>query len=46
LKEWECVQVSHHKDVGVTIEKHQRNGWSLHTYQAAAYGALQPLLAV
>jgi hypothetical protein len=34
LKEWECVQVSHHKDIGKTIEEWQRKGWRLHTYQA------------
>lgn len=34
LKEWECVQVGHHKDVGKVIEEFQRNGWRLHTYQA------------
>jgi len=34
LKEWECVQVSHHKNVGRTIEQWEKNGWRLHTYQA------------
>ena len=34
MKEWECVQVNHHKNVGKTIEEWQRNGWRLHTYQA------------
>ncbi len=38
LKEWECVQVGHHKDTGRTIEKWQKNGWRLHTYQATGYG--------
>ena len=33
LKRYMCVQVSHHKDVGKTIEEWQKNGWSLHTYQ-------------
>ena len=33
LKEWECIQVKHHKDVGKTIEDWQKNGWRLHTYQ-------------
>ena len=37
LKEWECVEVGHHKDVGKTIEEWQKNGWRLHTYQATAY---------
>ena len=34
LKEWECVQVGHHKNVGKTIEEWQKNGWRLHAYQA------------
>ena len=34
LKEYECVEVKHHSDVGRTIEEWQRKGWSLHTYQA------------
>ena len=34
LKEWECVEVEHHRDIGRTIEKWQKNGWRLHTYQA------------
>jgi hypothetical protein len=39
LKEWECVQVNHHKDVGRVIEEWERKGWRLHTYQATGYGA-------
>jgi hypothetical protein len=34
LKEWECVEVEHHKDIGGTIERWQKNGWHLHAYQA------------
>jgi hypothetical protein len=34
LKEYECVEVKHHKDVGKTIEEWQKKGWRLHTYQA------------
>ena len=34
MKEYECVEVKHHSDVGRTIEEWQRKGWSLHTYQA------------
>jgi hypothetical protein len=34
LKEWECVQVNHHKDIGKVIEEWKRKGWRLHTYQA------------
>jgi len=39
LKEYECVEVKHHKDVGRTIEDYQRDGWSLHTYQTSGMGA-------
>jgi hypothetical protein len=38
LKEYECVEVKHHKDVSKTIEEHQRNGWRLHTYTCGAKG--------
>jgi hypothetical protein len=34
-KEYECVEVKQHKDVGKTIAEYQKNGWHLHTYQAA-----------
>jgi len=37
LKEYACVQVGHHKDVGKTIEEWQKNGWRLNTYQATGY---------
>jgi hypothetical protein len=39
LKNYECVEVEHHKDVGETIEEYERNGWRLHTYQTAGMGA-------
>ncbi len=39
LKEHECAQVGHHKEIGKTIDKWQKKGWRLHTYQAAGYGA-------
>ena len=35
LKEYECVEVKHHKDVGRTIKEWQKNGWRLHTYACA-----------
>ncbi len=35
LKEWKCVQVGHHKNIGKTIEEWQKNGWRLHTYTCA-----------
>jgi hypothetical protein len=34
MKEWLCVQVDTHKDVGQIIEEWQKKGWHLHTYQA------------
>jgi hypothetical protein len=35
LKEWHCIQVNNHEDVGKTIEEWQKNGWNLHTYSTA-----------
>jgi len=35
LKKYICVELDSHKKVGETIEEWQKNGWSLHTYQAA-----------
>jgi len=32
---WECVEVSHHKSVGETIEEWQKSGWILYSYTAA-----------
>jgi hypothetical protein len=40
LKEWKCVQVGDHKNVGKVIEKWQKNGWFLHTYTCAGIGAM------
>jgi len=37
LKEWECVKVDHHKDIGKTIEERQKKGWRLHTYTCSQY---------
>jgi hypothetical protein len=38
LKEYECVEVNHHKDVSKTIEEWQKKGWRLHTYACAQVG--------
>jgi len=38
LKEWECAQVNHHKDIGKVIEKRERKGWRLHTYEPTGFG--------
>ena len=34
MKEYECVQVNHHKDIGSVIAEYEAHGWRLHTYQA------------
>jgi hypothetical protein len=39
LKEWKCVEIKHHKDIGKTIEQYERKGWRIHTYQTAGMGA-------
>ncbi len=38
LKEYDCIEVKHHKDVGKAIEQWQKNGWRLHTYNCTQYG--------
>ena len=38
MKEYECVEVKDHKDVGKAIEQWQNNGWRLHTYACTQYG--------
>ena len=38
LKDWECVEVKHNKDVGKTIKEWEKNGWRLHTYSTAGMG--------
>ncbi len=32
MKQYTCVHVSHHKDVGNTIDEWLQKGWRLHTY--------------
>ena len=39
MKEWECVQVRNHKDVGKTIVEWELKGWRLYAYQAAGLEA-------
>jgi len=39
LKEWKCVLVRHHKNVGKVIEKWEKAGWRLHTYACAGNAA-------
>ncbi len=31
LKEWKCVLVGHHENIGKVIEELERQGWRLHT---------------
>jgi len=37
MKERECegVEAKNHRGIGKTIAEYQKNGWHLHTYQAA-----------
>jgi hypothetical protein len=34
-KQYECVQLKHHREVASTIVEYEKRGWRLHTYQAA-----------
>ncbi len=34
MREWECVEVKGHENVGRTIEQRQKDGLRLHTYQS------------
>jgi hypothetical protein len=38
LKEWQCIQVGHHDNVGSVIEEWEKSGWRLHTYNTAGMG--------
>ncbi|MFC1963052.1 hypothetical protein ACFLVL_00295 [Chloroflexota bacterium] len=40
MKEYDCVEVNHHKDIGRIIREYQENGWHLHTYQTAGMGSV------
>jgi hypothetical protein len=40
MKEWKCVSVGHHDNVGKVIEDWERAGWRLHTYACAGNAAL------
>jgi hypothetical protein len=35
LKQYTCVNVGNHKDIGNTIDEWQQKGWRLHTYACA-----------
>ena len=34
MKDYICVHVENHKEIGKTITEYQKDGWRLHTYQA------------
>ncbi len=34
MKEWVCIQVNHHNDVGKAIMDMEVKGWRLNSYQA------------
>jgi hypothetical protein len=36
-RRWECIQLTHHNDVGRKIEEWESNGWVLYTYTAASF---------
>ena len=38
MKEWRCIQVGHHDEVGQLIALWETQGWRLHTYTAAGMG--------
>jgi hypothetical protein len=40
LKEWKCVEVGHHRNVGKTIEDYEKDGWCFRTYQATGQATL------
>ena len=40
MKEWECIELGHYKDIGRTIMEWEKNGWKLHAYQAQRTPAL------
>ena len=35
MKEWKCVLIGHHDNVGKVIEEWEKAGWRLHTYACA-----------
>lgn len=40
MKEYDCVQVNHHKKIAQVIQEHLIDGWHLHTYKATGQGAM------
>lgn len=37
IRRWECVQITHHNDVGRKIEEWESNGWMLYSYSTAQF---------
>ena len=40
MKEYECVQVNHHKHIAKVTQEYLMQGWRLHTYQATGQGTM------
>ena len=40
MKEYVCVEVSHHNKIAEVIREHVMQGWHLHTYQATTQGSM------
>ena len=38
MKEWRCILVGHHDEVGGVIAAWEAQGWRLHTYNTAGMG--------
>jgi hypothetical protein len=38
MKEWRCIQVGNHDDVGKAIAEWEQAGWQLHSYNTAGMG--------
>jgi tRNA(Leu) C34 or U34 (ribose-2'-O)-methylase TrmL len=37
VRRWECVQLTHHNDIGRKIEEWESNGWMLYAYTTAQF---------
>jgi len=40
MKEWRCILVSHHDEVGKAIMEWEQQGWRLNSYSTGMGGAL------
>lgn len=38
MKEYQCIEVGHHKNIAGACSEQVANGWRLHTYQATGFG--------